>query len=170
MTETVKSRECQKCCSKATKVWVIEDPYYGYGHFAQLLCNYCKPGTNFHDSDSFTSHSYDPDYDDFHLGYSDKHFDYTSVYFGKTGTPLRLCFQCQKTVIRSGDTKLGTKYIENIGRFVTFCTNCFHKMNGDLSVYGNMTEEIAKEKWASYEKISEDYEKVNSIKFGDMEK
>ena len=61
---------CSRCCRTSDlSVWVVSDPYYGYGHYPTLRCEGCsRPNDWRYDS----HHEYVPYYDDSFLGLTKK--------------------------------------------------------------------------------------------------
>lgn len=56
---------CMTCQSQSNlNVWVIPDPYYGYGHSPEVICNNCPKPNNIW----MEKHEYDSRRDDWFLG------------------------------------------------------------------------------------------------------
>jgi hypothetical protein len=68
----------------------MSDPHYGYGHGAVLRCDQHAPTNPCYDS----HHPYDPDSDDFFLGFAKVHLDWCAL--GTTKKPI--CYDCQKEI------------------------------------------------------------------------
>lgn len=99
---------CHKCYSDATLVYVVPDPYYGYGHKPKLCCDTCKPDDIFCD----LSHKYVPDYDDYYLGItSKKPADWSYINWKQK------CYTCKNEIVGDDDSllpfvKLGSGYLD----------------------------------------------------------
>jgi hypothetical protein len=108
------SSSCHKCYNTATRVAVIPDPYYGYGHSPTLCCDTCVPSNIF--CDEF--HTYDPEYDDYYLGFTQKKppsWSYSNY--------RQYCYTCQKEI----EEKKGEVFIKMGSGYVTTYTNIIEK-------------------------------------------
>ena len=121
---------CHKCSNPGTKVFVIPDPYYGYGHDPTLCCNSCTPDNIFCDQ----SHNYDPDFDDFHLRFTNKSPIYFLYVFNSHNIRCHTCKNLITTEKRgSGHVYNSPQSIDpNLDYFeVYFCQPCFRFRNGN---------------------------------------
>ena len=105
--------KCDKCESGDLWVWLIPDPYYGYGHNPQILCDECDE----HNLGVFyeKSHRYKPENDDYYLGKSSRpgpNWAYTKV--------SDVCWDCKQTIY---SYKRGFGYYED--RSIYFCKRCY---------------------------------------------
>ncbi len=107
---SVIDRFCHNCVSPATKVYVIPDPYYGYGYQPSLCCNNCIPSNIFCDA----SHQYDPEYDDYYLGFTPNR-PISWMYSSND----QVCINCENIII-SGNKVNKVVMIDGY-----FCEQCF---------------------------------------------
>lgn len=128
---------CYICASKpGTDIWVIPDPYYGYGHFAKLCCERCDPTQ----TDIFyekKGRKYDPEYDDYFLNLTkEPPLDYAWTSYTEP------CWDCKQD---AGGFKTGTFYFpDEIGGDGLLCTSCFRKRNGKTDDIQPTKEEAEK--------------------------
>lgn len=118
--DTSVERTCSyNCSNKAAIVHVVPDPYYGhcYGSRAILLCDTCKPSGMWHDS----SHKYDPDVDDYFLGFTDTEPIPCWAYCGAT---LK-CFDCEEDIEAWTKHAYVSLNIINKTKQIYFCTKCY---------------------------------------------
>lgn len=123
-------RTCQMCSKQGTMVYVIPDPYWGYGHYPKLCCGTCVPdGSN---AVFYEGHKYNPEYDDYHLGFTmDKPLDWMWSF----NAPPTRCNDCRGLITTE---KRGHGYVHetpedtwpNDGREVYYCQPCFRSRKG----------------------------------------
>lgn len=121
-------RPCRYCDQAGTLVYVIPDSDYGYGYDATLCCGKCEPTNIFCD----VYHTYDPDRDDYFLGYTEK-LPLSWVFMNKT----EFCHDCKNIIPTSkrghGSVWKGSTYIHD----VYYCMDCFRKRDGDNDISTN---------------------------------
>lgn len=127
--------DCQICrVNKGTLVYVIPDPYWGYGHLPKLCCDQCKP-IGYYDS----SHKYDPEQDDYHLGLSTQK---PLAWIWSFNVPIdrNRCYDCRNIIMTA---KRGHSYVyenakdlfaarSNSGHImeIYFCQTCYRARKG----------------------------------------
>lgn len=104
---------CERCGStRDLEVWVVEDPYYGYGHYPALRCKSCGvPDDWRYDG----KHKYNPLIDDYHLGLTKKE---PLGFCHRSGGPDpffidETCQDCKKPIQK--DNKGWAKYLQVYG-------------------------------------------------------
>lgn len=107
---------CQNCkSSKDLNVWVIPDPYYGYGHCPQVICSKCPDPTNIW----MEKHPYEPRSDNRFLGLTECNISRSWVFDG-TGKNPYICTDCKKQI---PTLEHGHRY--NNHKEEHFCLSCF---------------------------------------------
>lgn len=119
---------CEICDStKNIDVWVVSDPYYGYGHFATLRCKGCgKPNDWRYDS----HHEYKPYRDDYFLGTSKKKPLDLGFMMGKMD-PYK-CYDCNGDIPPSNGEgiykfqsySVPTELSKELGNEIYVCREC----------------------------------------------
>lgn len=121
-------RLCQVCQVKpGIVVRVVPDPYYGYGHYPKLCCDNCVPPGR--DPIWYESHEYDPDRDDYYLGFvTEKPLDW--MY--RVGTTR--CYDCKDLITTQ---KQGYGYVyetkddhRGLPNLVYYCQRCYRARKG----------------------------------------
>lgn len=131
-------RSCQVCfIREASLVYVLPDPYYGYGHFPRLCCDTCKPSTDSTHLLWYESHKYDPERDDYHLGFTtDKPIDW-AYHLGDTKA---ICYDCNELIktFKRGHGSVYESVQEDFPiKEIQYCQPCFRLRKGNGKVYLN---------------------------------
>lgn len=125
-----KLTQCQMCNQQSDKlyVWTIPDPYYGYGHFAKVVCNDCDITlkksdqiVNGFSSFMYDSHPYDYEFDNYYLGLTKTPpLDFSYINW------IESCWDCQQPA----GTKVGTCMLPHSSKEIIVCESCFRKRDG----------------------------------------